>query len=345
MSYAKVIVGTDGSETAKIAERVAIRIANASRGQVVIVSAYLDDQARERAEQALVAAMEEAERRGVQARTELAYSDPAGAITEIADREDAELIVVGDIGMGGPKRLRLGGVADRVSHHMPCDLLIVRTSRADPQRVPGTYESVLIATDGSPTADHAARTGTDFAVMMGAGVELVHVGDELLGKVVLKDTAERLGDAEVPIRPLTGGDPGTKIAELAGSGGHDLVVVGNKGMAGALRFLLGAVPNKVSHLAPTDVLIVNTVGRGVTDLQPGEGALIELDGKKVAAYRDEAGTLVTLSPKCKHLGCTVGWNDGSKTWDCPCHGSRYDASGKVIQGPADRDLDPVDIPS
>ncbi|MCA1727707.1 MAG: universal stress protein, partial [Actinobacteria bacterium] len=345
VSYGKVVVGTDGSETARVAERVATRIVNASQGRLFIVSAYRDEDARARLEEALVDARTRAEKSGVQPETELVYSDPAGAITEVAEREQADLMVVGDVGMGGPKRLRLGGVADRVSHHMPCDLLIVRTSKADTSRVPGTYESVLIATDGSPTADHAARAGTEFAVMMGAGVELVHVGDELMGKIVLKDTAERLGDAELPIRPLTGADPGQKIAELAGSEAHDLVVVGNKGLVGALRFLLGAVPNRVSHLAPCDVLIVNTVGRGLDDIQPGEGALVVVDGKKVAAYRDEAGSMVTLSPKCKHLGCTVGWNDGAKTWDCPCHGSRYDARGKVIGGPAERDLDEIEIPA
>jgi Rieske Fe-S protein len=126
--------------------------------------------------------------------------------------------------------------------------------------------------------------------------------------------------------------------------GHDLVVVG-KGMTGALRFLLGVVPDKVSHLAPCDVLIVNTVGRSLGDLELGEGAIVEVGGKKVAAYRDETGELVTLAPKCKHMGCTVGWNHHAKTWDCPCHGSRYDTRGAVINGPTRHPLDPVDARS
>ncbi len=242
--------------------------------------------------------------------------------------------------MGGPRRFRMGGVPDQVSHQMPCDLLIVRTSRADPSKLPGSYESVLLATDGSATAQHAVRAGAEFAVMMGASVELVYVGDDLMGNIVLRDTAERLGYEDLRLHVLKG-DPGEKIAEQAAE--HDLVVVGNKGMAGALRFLLGAVPNKVSHLAPCDVLIVNTVGRGLDDLMPGEGAIVVIEGKKVAAFRDESGALSTVSPKCKHLGCTVGWNPRAKTWDCPCHGSRYDANGKVIQGPAQHDLDAVRI--
>jgi nucleotide-binding universal stress UspA family protein/nitrite reductase/ring-hydroxylating ferredoxin subunit len=341
MAYSKVLVGTDGSATARVAERAATTVAAAASGQLLILSAHATEADERAAGKVVDQAAEEAARRGVMAERLTAEGQPAPLIVEMADRLDADLIVVGDVGMGGPKRFRLGGVADHVSHNMPCDLLIVRTSRAEPGDVPASYENVLIATDGSSTADHAAREGTDFAVTMGAGVTLVHVGDELLGRVVLKDTAERLGDADLPTRAVSGGDPGDAIVELAEREGHDLVVIGNKGMSGALRFAMGTVPNKVSHNAPCDVLIVNTAGRSLDDIRPGHGAVVVEDGKKIAAFRDESGELVTLSPKCKHLGCTVGWNDSASTWDCPCHGSRYDARGKVIQGPAQRDLDPI----
>lgn len=344
MSYRTIAVGTDGSQTAVIAEGVALDLARTSGGEVLIVSAYPPDGDKERSVEAVQAAAARADAADVHAETELIEAEPSAGIVELADRRDAELIVVGDVGMGAPRRFRLGGVPDRVSHNMPCDLLIVRTSKSDRAKPPGEYSSVLIATDGSPTADRAARVGAEFARLMGAKVTLVHVGDEPLGTIILHDTAERLGDRELPIRMLEG-DPGEKIAELAGSDGHDLVVVGNKGMTGALRFLLGVVPDKVSHLAPCDVLIVNTVGRSLEDLELGEGAIVEVDGKKVAAYRDESGKIVTLSPKCKHMGCTVGWNHRAKTWDCPCHGSRYDSRGAVINGPTRHPLDPVDAPS
>ena len=97
------------------------------------------------------------------------------------------------------------------------------------------------------------------AETLGAQVSLVHVGDELLGKVVLRDTAERLGDEAVP-QLLESGDPARTIVAVAERRGYDLVVVGNKGMTGAAR-ALGSVPNAVSHAAPCDVLIVQTVGR------------------------------------------------------------------------------------
>lgn len=74
----------------------------------------------------------------------------------------------------------------------------------------------------------------------------------------------------------------------------------------------------------------------------GEGAVMREGLTKVAVYRDEAGTVHTISAICKHLGCVVAWNSSEKTWDCPCHGSRYDAHGKVYQGPANSNLEPVE---
>jgi len=77
----------------------------------------------------------------------------------------------------------------------------------------------------------------------------------------------------------------------------------------------------------------------VDTLPIGEGAVIKIDGKKTAAYRHEDGTLSTVSAKCTHLGCIVSFNKAEKSWDCPCHGSRFDVEGKVINGPAVRDLE------
>jgi len=81
---------------------------------------------------------------------------------------------------------------------------------------------------------------------------------------------------------------------------------------------------------------------GVRAIAPGTGALIRDGLKKVAVYRDTNGTLHKCSAVCPHLGCVVGWNATESTWDCPCHGSRFDAHGKVINGPANTDLGPPD---
>jgi glycine/D-amino acid oxidase-like deaminating enzyme/nitrite reductase/ring-hydroxylating ferredoxin subunit len=78
------------------------------------------------------------------------------------------------------------------------------------------------------------------------------------------------------------------------------------------------------------------------EIKPGEGAIVRHGLKKVATYRDESGTVHERSAVCVHLGCIVDWNSKEKTWDCPCHGSRYDAYGKVFQGPANSNLKPVE---
>lgn len=76
----------------------------------------------------------------------------------------------------------------------------------------------------------------------------------------------------------------------------------------------------------------------VDDLRRGSGAVVRRGLKKIAAYRDENGTLHERSAVCTHLGCVVAWNPAEKSWDCPCHGSRFDPEGRVLNGPAIRDL-------
>ena len=76
----------------------------------------------------------------------------------------------------------------------------------------------------------------------------------------------------------------------------------------------------------------------VDEIELGSGAVIRRGLTKVAVYRDKDGAVHERSAICRHLGCVVNWNSLEKTWDCPCHGSRYDAYGHVIQGPANSDL-------
>lgn len=70
----------------------------------------------------------------------------------------------------------------------------------------------------------------------------------------------------------------------------------------------------------------------------GHGKVIEVDGQKMAVYRREDGTICALSPVCTHAGCIINWNIAEKTWDCPCHGARYNIDGKVLVGPATKHL-------
>lgn len=78
----------------------------------------------------------------------------------------------------------------------------------------------------------------------------------------------------------------------------------------------------------------------VETIPPGEGETVDLHGKKSAVYRDEDGRVHAVSAVCTHLGCTLRWNRVDKSWDCPCHGSRFDTEGVVISGPARKNLEP-----
>jgi glycine/D-amino acid oxidase-like deaminating enzyme/nitrite reductase/ring-hydroxylating ferredoxin subunit len=76
----------------------------------------------------------------------------------------------------------------------------------------------------------------------------------------------------------------------------------------------------------------------LNSVKPNEGKIVSFDGKKCGAYRDAAGKLFLVSAECTHLKCMVTWNESEKSWDCPCHGSRFTYAGKVINGPANEDL-------
>jgi glycine/D-amino acid oxidase-like deaminating enzyme/nitrite reductase/ring-hydroxylating ferredoxin subunit len=88
-------------------------------------------------------------------------------------------------------------------------------------------------------------------------------------------------------------------------------------------------------------LLARGEGDSTADLARGEGRILKLKGRKVAAYRDEKGAVTLCSPVCTHLKCIVAWNPAEKTWDCPCHGSRFQPSGEVISGPAEEPLEKV----
>jgi nucleotide-binding universal stress UspA family protein len=145
------------------------------------------------------------------------------------------------------------------------------------------YDSMVVGTDGSDTASEAVRQAAELAGRIGAKVHLVSAY-EPVPEARLRDEREGApGDMEWMINPredvsstLEGaaqairdggievevhareGDPADAILDVAEEQGADLIVVGNKGMTGAKRFLLGSVPNKVSHHAPCNVMIIRT---------------------------------------------------------------------------------------
>ncbi len=88
---------------------------------------------------------------------------------------------------------------------------------------------------------------------------------------------------------------------------------------------------------------LKTETRTVTDLAPGEAAVLAQADGRVAVYRDPEGAVHAVSPVCTHMGCTVTWNTAETTWDCPCHGSRFTCDGAVVQGPAVKDLERKEV--
>lgn len=117
----------------------------------------------------------------------------------------------------------------------------------------------------------------------------------------------------------------------------ELYTPSRKVMASLFNFATEALNSSAQYL---DWLAPNQV-HSKDDILPREGAVVWNGMEKIAVYRDEENQLHEFSAACPHLSGVVRWNSSEKTWDCPCHGSRFDALGNVIEGPAIRNLDPV----
>jgi nucleotide-binding universal stress UspA family protein len=133
------------------------------------------------------------------------------------------------------------------------------------------YERILVGTDGSETANVAVERAIALAQLTGATLnivtavsdgEVIKGGDENASSVIVARAAGRAEAAGVKCETHTmRGDPSEVLIDLADQIGADLLVVGNRGMTGVRRFMLGSVPNKVSHHAPCSILIVDTTGK------------------------------------------------------------------------------------
>ncbi len=346
MGYRTIVVGTDGSDTALRALDKATRLAKHVEGKLIIVCATsnigLHDYA---AEKILAEAAARVEANGVQAVPVFREGHVERIIVGFAAEHAADLIVIGNAGMGKARRFRIGPIPERIATGAPCDVLLVSTSDDENgSESDGLYKRILVGTDGSPTAAEAARKAFDLGMMFRIGVTVVYVaGDEIVGAIVLEQTLKTKPRALGVQSKIVTGEPADQICKVAEAEELDLIVVGNRGMTGARR-MLGSVPTQVMHRSPSDVLIAKTVDRTLDDLTLGSGGLVMVDGRKIAAYRAEDGSVVALSPRCAHMGCTVDWNAAEATWDCPCHGSRYTKEGELLQGPAKTGLDAEQIP-
>lgn len=112
---------------------------------------------------------------------------------------------------------------------------------------------------------------------------------------------------------------------------YDPSRVKTRSLGGLLRENLNVAAQYADWLTPG-------AGKGEVALEPGTGAVVRRGLRKVALYRDTGGELHQLSATCPHMGGVVAWNSVEGSWDCPCHGSRFDGTGHVLSGPARRDL-------
>jgi nucleotide-binding universal stress UspA family protein len=255
--YERILVGTDGSDSANRAVMYAANLGAALDAEVIVSHAF-----RPSGEEADLGTLRNVgasllrdaatrHRSGATIRPVLREGEASEALVSLARQESSDLIVVGNRGLGR-RRVQMGTVPAKVSHRAPCDVLIAHTTEAPVERGP---RRMMICTDGSPTATRAAEAGGALARSLGAKPLLLHVGPPDRGAEVLARTAEAL-PGEVRTRTVEG-DPAAEILAAAREEGVDLIVVGNKGMTGLRRFL-ASVPSRVARGAPSHVLLVKT---------------------------------------------------------------------------------------
>ncbi|MFD7755342.1 FAD-dependent oxidoreductase [Streptomyces sp. NPDC059757] len=105
--------------------------------------------------------------------------------------------------------------------------------------------------------------------------------------------------------------------------------------------LLGQQAEVAKHFVGDRLRVTNL--DSVSQVPPGTGAVVRVKGRRCAVYRDQDGTVRAVSARCTHLGCLVAFNEAETSWECPCHGSRFGVDGAVLQGPAVRPLEEMDL--
>jgi glycine/D-amino acid oxidase-like deaminating enzyme/nitrite reductase/ring-hydroxylating ferredoxin subunit len=236
----------------------------------------------------------------------LSIDEPSRSLRPVAG--DPDLVILG----GGGHRV---GEGNTLAHQR--ELAAWARSTFSVERIEAEWSAHdLVPSDGVP---FIGRAGDGLDLLVATGFRkwgFSHAGTASLLLADLLDGVEP--DWAGPF------DPRRPVTTSLGSVSE--VVKGNLSVA---RHLVG---DKAGTLSPPSV----------DDLPPDSGGIAELDGTKVAAHRDAAGSLTVRSATCTHLGCPVAWNAAATTWDCPCHGSRFAVDGSVLAGPATTPLEPID---
>jgi glycine/D-amino acid oxidase-like deaminating enzyme/nitrite reductase/ring-hydroxylating ferredoxin subunit len=145
---------------------------------------------------------------------------------------------------------------------------------------------------------------------------------------------------------------GMIFAHVAARVLHDIIVTGKsnyqelydpnrvKPIAGFSEFVKDAadvVGTLVSSLFPASRI------KELAEIAKGEARIVKYEGKTIALFKDEEGDIHAVDPACTHISCSVGWNAAERSWDCPCHGSRFNINGEVLTAPARKDLQKIEL--
>ncbi|MUL64649.1 hypothetical protein BOO86_09265 [Mycobacterium sp. CBMA 234] len=253
--YSRIVVGTDGSEAAVGAVTVAGVMASVTGIPVSVVTAWKPSVAvpggREQPWADLTAEGADVDLTalGVSAIERIPVKGNAfDALVDVAAQSERSLIVVGAAGLGHASSRLLGSTSNELSHHSPVDVLFVRKPIE-------RFRTVALATDGSPTSVRAVQAGYDFAVALGARPVLVTVAGDF---ATWHETLTNVGSQLETVGPLEHqGLPGDPADVLSTAADYDLLVIGNRGMAGIAR-VLGSTANTITHRATSNLLLVNT---------------------------------------------------------------------------------------
>ena len=186
------------------------------------------------------------------------YEDPAETVIRVAKDEEYDLIVMGNRGETEVEVFSLGSMAEKVFRHAECPVLIVKQKTK--------LSKILVAVDGSESAEKALEYAVQLAKKHKAKVTLLNVGETKLfgfkpevarevGEHILSDAATKVKGLKLNTQ-LEFGNPAETLIEVAEKGNYDLIVVGSRGLSSVKRFFLGSVSDDISHHAKCSVLIV-----------------------------------------------------------------------------------------
>jgi nucleotide-binding universal stress UspA family protein len=272
----RVLVGTDGSPVAGDALRWASNLARSHDAELLVVTCRRPQRGRDAGhrdesdgdlEQQLAAWVEPVRAEGAPVRTSIVRDDPRQGLLQAAEAEDADLVVVGRTGHGGPRVLQLNSTAEHLAHHADRPLAVI-AARAQPR-----LRRIVVGFDSSDNARAAARWAADTATRTGAAVDVVSVWQPVVEwtrtdnprhwrreheAFIRQRWASELFDTgvEVDVHAVRGTRPAASVLRVAGRTDADVIVMGMRGLGGFSGLRIGGVALRTLHRARRSVVLV-----------------------------------------------------------------------------------------